>query len=177
MDFNAIWERVQRAIKLVPGVYEEIGNDQRATGQAMVVMGAASLISGLAPIFGPGDFGFGGWIGGAALAATLGLAIITGVIYIIGKFFQGQGEYIQLFRSLGFAGAPGALGIIPWIGGLAGVVWTVILAIRAVKEINRVSDGAAIATVLIPAAIFGILAVLLIILAGIALLGFAASQS
>jgi hypothetical protein len=45
VDFQAIWQRVQRAVKREDGVYAEIGADSAATVQAIVVVGIASLIS------------------------------------------------------------------------------------------------------------------------------------
>lgn len=176
MDFNVIWPRIQRAVKLEEGVYEEIGNDDSATVQAMVVVGIAALISGLGTLIGPGRFSIGGWIFGAILSATIGLAIGAGILFVISRLFKAQGGYIQLFRSLGYAYAPTALGIIPVVGGLVGGIWSVILAIRAVKETQSVSQGAAIAIVLIPVAILVILA-FLAFAAVLAMLGFAAANS
>ncbi|MDP3984530.1 MAG: hypothetical protein Q8Q52_05955, partial [Acidimicrobiia bacterium] len=60
---DAIIERVKRAVTLSAGVYEEIGNDAKATGQAIVVTVGAALIGGLGAIFpGGARFGFGAWI-------------------------------------------------------------------------------------------------------------------
>ncbi len=176
MDFNVIWPRIQRAVKLEEGVYEEIGNDDDATIQAMVVVAIAALISGLGTLIGPGRFRVGGWILGAILAATIGLAIGAGIIFLISRLFKAQGGFIQLFRSLGYAYAPAALGIIPIIGGIVGGVWSVVLAIRAVKETQSVSQGAAVAIVLIPVAIVLLLS-FLAFAAMLAMLGFAAANS
>lgn len=176
MDFNVIWSRTQRAVKLEDGVYEEVGNDDSATVQAMVVVGLAALISGLGTLIGPGRFGVGGWIINAILSATLGLAIGTGILFLVSRLFKAQGGYIQLFRGLGYAYAPTALGIIPVIGGLVGGVWSIICAIRAVKETQSVSQGAAAAIVLIPVAILFVIGLLLAVLVGVALLGVAANS-
>ena len=175
MDFNVIWPRIQRAVKLDNGVYEEIGNDDSATVQAMVVVGIVALISGLGAAIGPGNFSFGGWIIGAILSATIGLAIGAGILFIISRLFKAQGGFIQLFRGLGYAYVPTALGIIPVVGGLVGGIWSIICAIRAVKETQSVSQGAAVAIVLIPVAILFVIGLILAFAIGLALLGIANS--
>ncbi|MGH8875016.1 MAG: YIP1 family protein, partial [Acidimicrobiia bacterium] len=165
-----IVDRVLRAVKLDPALYREVGADQSKTIEAMVVTGVAALISGLGGVIFAGQ-GIGSWLLGAILAATLGLAIGTGIIFLVGKLFKGQGQYIELFRGLGYAYAPTALGIIPFVGGIVGSIWSIVCAIRAVREINRVPDGAAIATVLIPVAVVVVLALIVAALLGLALMG------
>ncbi|MEX0699919.1 MAG: YIP1 family protein, partial [Acidimicrobiia bacterium] len=98
-------------------------------------------------------------------------------LFVLSRMFKGQGTYIQLFRGLGFATAPQALGLIPIIGGIVGGIWSLLLAIRAVKETQQVTDGAAVAIVLIPAAIIGVLVFLLLVVLSIALFGAAAASS
>jgi hypothetical protein len=63
------------------------------------------------------------------------------------------------------------------IGAFVGFIWMVILSIRAVKETQQVSDGAALAIVLIPAAIIVVLVVIVVVVIGIGLLGFAAAAN
>jgi hypothetical protein len=175
MDFNAIWARVQRAIRLEPGVYSEIGGDQKATGEALVVAIGASLISGLGSILpGGAEFGFGPWIFGGVVGVPIGLAIGTGILWLVSRLFGARGEYIHLFRGLGYASAPQALGFVPLIG-IVGSIWSLVLAIRAVRETQSVSDGQAIAIVLIPVVISVILFVLIAAAAFVAFLGFADS--
>jgi hypothetical protein len=168
---NPIIERVKRAVTLSPGVYQEIGNDPQGTTQAIIVTGAAALIGGLGTLFGGRFFS---WIL-TPIYAVVGLAIGSGILFLLSRAFQGQGTYIQLFRGLGFATAPQALGLIPILGGIVGGIWSLILAIRAVKETQQVTDGAAMAIVLIPAAIIGVLVFLLLVVLSIALFGAAAA--
>jgi hypothetical protein len=173
---DPIIERAKRAIKLDPGVYAEIGNDPAGTQQSIIVVVAAALIGGLGPLIGPGDFSAGGWIA-SGLYAVVGVAIGTGVLFLIGRLFKAQGEYINLFRGLGFAYAPQALAIIPIVGGIVGTIWSIVLAIRAVKETQTVSDGTAAVIVLIPTAILLVLGIILAIIIGFALFGIAAANS
>lgn len=168
---NAIVERVKRAVTLSPGVYQEIGNDPQATSQAIIVAAAAALIGGLGALFGGR---FGDWILSPILA-VVGLAIGCAILFLLSRMFKAQGTYIQLFRGLGFATAPQALNLIPVIGGIVGGIWSLILAIRAVKETQQVSDGAAVAIVLIPALIIGFVLFLILVVLSIAIIGGAAN--
>ena len=170
---NPIIERVKRAVTLSPGVYQEIGNDPQGTTQAIIVAAAAALIGGLGTLFGGR---FGAWIL-MPIYAVVGLAIGSGILFLLSRVFKGQGTYIQLFRGLGFATAPQALGLIPILGGIVGGIWSLILAIRAVKETQQVTDGAAIAIVLIPAAIIGLLVFVLVVILSIAIVGAASASS
>lgn len=168
--------RLKRALRMEAGVFQEIGADAAATVQAVTVVVVTSLIGGLGALIGPGDFGFGGWILGG-IFSVVGLAIGAGIIYLVSRMFKAQGDYIALFRSLGYASAPQALGIIPFIGGIVGLVWSIILAIRAVKETQSVADGTAVAIVLIPAAIVFVIALILALFVGLAILGLGAAAA
>jgi hypothetical protein len=170
---NPIIERVKRAVTLSPGVYQEIGNDPQGTTQAIIVTVAASLIGALGTLFGGR---FVSWIM-AGVFAVVGLAIGSAILFLLSRVFKGQGTYIQLFRGLGFATAPQALGLIPILGGIVGGIWSLILAIRAVKETQQVTDGAAVAIVLIPAAIIGVIVFVLVVLLSIVIIGAASANS
>lgn len=165
---DVIIERLRRALQLQPAVYQEIAADEAATGQAVAVAAVAGLIGNLT-----GSGSFLGRVIAGAVGAVIGLFIWTGIIFLIGKLFQGQGTYIQLLRGLGYSSAPFALGIIPFLGFL-GFIYAIIMQIRAVREINRVSDGAAVATVLIPWAVFVVLGLLVFFAVVAAVLGFGA---
>lgn len=105
----------------------------------------------------------------------IGLFIWTGIIFLVGRLFKGQAGYMQLLRGMGFASAPFALGIIPIIGGIVGIVYSLIVQIRAVREINRVSDGSAAATVLIPFGVLFLLGILVFAAIVAAFIGLANS--
>jgi hypothetical protein len=170
---NPIIERVKRAVTLSPGVYQEIGNDPQGTTQAIIVAAAAALIGGLGDLFGGR---FGAWIFAAVMGPVV-VAVFSAIVFVVSRMFNAQGTYVQLFRTLGFAYAPQALNLIPVIGAFVGFIWMVILSIRAVKETQQVSDGAAVAIVLIPAAIIVVLVVIVVVVIGIGLLGFAAAAN
>jgi hypothetical protein len=168
--------RLKRALKLEAGVFQEIGADPAATVQAIIVVVAAALIGGLGALIGPGEFGFGSWIF-SGIFSVVGLAVGAGIIYLVSRLFKAQGDYMSLFRSLGYASAPQALSIIPIVGGIVGAIWSIILAIRAVKETQTVGDGTAVAIVLIPAAIVFVILLILVLAVGMAILGLGAAAA
>lgn len=178
MDLAAVWQRVLRAIRREPGVFSEIGSEEKATGEAIVVAIAASLLGGLGAVWpGGARFGIGSWLSGGIVGGLIGLAVGTGIYFLIGRLFKSQGTYIGLFRAAGFAWAPQALGIIPVLGTIVGGVWSILLFIRAVRETQSVSDGTATAVVLIPIGIGFLIGILFFFAAIAALFGFAAANS
>jgi len=174
---GGLMDRVVRAVKLDSTLYKEVSADETKTTEAMIVVAIAAAIGGLGLAIGPGNFRFGSWLLSIILAPTLGLAIGTGILWLIGKLFSGKAQFMEMFRPLGYAYAPSALAIIPWIGSLVGWVWSLVCAVIAVRESEEVSTGSAAAIVLIPAVVGFILAVILILIAGMALLGFAKAAS
>ncbi len=168
-----MFERMMRAARLDPTLYQEADADDGLTGEAFIVVALVGAVSGLlsaliSDVGGP----ISGLIGGA-IGAPVGLLIGAGVLLLIGKLFGGQAEYMGLLRSLAYAYSPAILGWIPFVGWIASL-WTLACAVVAVRESHAVSTGAAAAIVIIPAAIVFALVLLLVFVAGIALLGLAA---
>ncbi len=162
---DTLADRLTRALKLDSAVYSEVAEDPAGTTQALIVTAAAFAIGGLT---GEGNF-FGNVIGGA-VAGIVGLIIWSGVVLLLGKLFSGQATYTQLLRGIGLTAAPVALSVIPFLGFL-GLVYSLIMQVRAVKELHKISDGAAVVVVLIPWIIFTILAVIIAVAIGAALMG------
>lgn len=146
-------------------MFTEIAQDESATGQAVAISAVAAMISNLT------DSGaIVGRIIGGAVAGVIGLFIWTGIVFVVGKLFGGTADYIRLLRPVGYAAAPFAIGIIP-ILSLLGAAYSLVIQIRLVREVNRVGDGAAAATVLLPFAAIVVLVVIAIVALGIALAG------
>lgn len=162
---DTLADRLTRALKLDSAVYSEVAEDPAGTTQALIVTAAAFAIGGLT---GEGNF-FGNVIGGAVIG-ILGLIFWSGVVLLLGKLFSGQATYTQLLRGIGLTAAPVALWVIPFLGFL-GLVYSLIMQVRAVKELHKISDGAAVVVVLIPWIIFTILAVIIAVAIGAALMG------
>lgn len=133
---EAITARLPRVLKLEDPVFSEIADDEKSTIQAVVITALAAVIGNLTS-----EGNFLGNIVAGLIVAPIGLFIWTGILYLVGKMFGGQGTYSQLLRPIGYAGAPFALGIVPVIGGIAGLVYSAIIQVRAVMAVNKVNQG------------------------------------
>jgi hypothetical protein len=145
-----------RAAKLEPLLYEEVETDQDATIQAWV----AVLLSSLAASIGAFTHaGLGGLVM-VGLAALLAWYIWTFMSYIIGtKLFpvsQTSVTHRELWRTLGFASAPGILRVFGAVPGLTGIaflvaaVWMLMAAIIAVRQALGYTSTVRAAGVCIP---------------------------
>ena len=122
---NEFLNRMLRAAKLDPHVYEEVEADKDLFGQSMLVVILASLASGL------GNVAQGG-AAGIVLMTLLALVswfIWAYLTYIIGtKLLPTQdteADYGQLLRTIGFSSSPGIIRVVGVIPGLTGIVFTV----------------------------------------------------
>jgi len=132
--------RTTRAAKLESRLYEEVKTDKDATSQALVVV----LFSSLAASIGVSTrAGLGGLVMGG-LVALLTWYVWLFLTYIIGaKLFpvsQTSTSHRELWRTLGFASAPGVLRVFGAIPGLTGIaflvaaVWMLIAAVIAARQ-------------------------------------------
>ena len=132
--------RMTRAAKLEPRLYEEVESDTDATWQGVGVV----LLSSLAAGIGSSRYaGLGGLVVGGlvALIAWYFWAFLT---YLIGaKLFpmsQTVVSHREVWRTLGFASAPGVLrlfGAVPGCTGAAfliAAVWMLIATVMAVRQ-------------------------------------------
>lgn len=155
------------AARLDDAVYARVGPDESRTVEAVALVAAVYAIAGLATLL-FGDQGIGGWIASVLFGTAIAYPAWVLIVWLTGKFFGGQAGYLELARGIGFASGPWALSIVPVIGSIVGGIWSIVCQIRAVSVINRVSQGQAMATVLIPLAVFVLLG------AAVALLGLVA---
>tara|TARA_B100000965_G_C19446198_1_gene693152 strand:- start:209 stop:724 length:516 start_codon:yes stop_codon:yes gene_type:complete len=100
--------RIYRAIKIDPELYEEVEHDKSATIQAALVVVLSSLAAGVGAIhLGASNFLFGPFI---SLASWYFWAFL---IYIVGtKMFpdkQTKSNHGELLRTIGFSSAPGLI--------------------------------------------------------------------
>lgn len=147
-----IGNRIVRAARLEPALYEEVESDRSATGQAFVVVVLASIAGGIGAI---GASGLSGLALGA-FGAALGWVIWAFTILIIGTKVlatpETRADMGEVLRTLGFAASPGLIrvvGIIPGLGIIAGVaasVWTLAATVVAVRQaLDYSGTGRAIA--------------------------------
>lgn len=137
---TAYRDRLLRAIKLEPELYEEVESDRSASGQAALTVVLSSLAAGVGGAVG------GGWIGLAAntLVALLGWVVWAFLSFFIGSKLlpepQTRADMGELLRCTGFSSAPGlllALGFIPGLGGIirfAVGLWMLAAFVIAVRQ-------------------------------------------
>jgi hypothetical protein len=133
-------DRMIRAAKLEPALYEEVEADASATGEAMTVVFLSSLAAGV-----------GGWGSNGMTGAALGIggALIGWFVWAFLTFFLGtkllpgpstHANLGELLRTIGYASSPGvlrALGGVPTLGPLANAVaalWMLAAFVVAVRQ-------------------------------------------
>ena len=144
----AMSDRMMRAARLDPQVYEELEHDLTATGQALTVVVVVAVASGIGHALGeilgghPGA-ALGGFIAGI-VTALLGWAVWSFLAYIIGtKLFGGIATYGELLRTIAFAQSPGVLNIlnfIPILGGLLSLVVGLWILAATIIEMRQALD-------------------------------------
>lgn len=133
-------DRMIRAAKLDPALYEEVEADTGATGQAMTVVVVSSVASGIGTF---GSFGIAGVMVGVP-AALIGWFVWALLTWFIGTRFlaspETEADLGQLLRTIGFSSSPGvlrALGVVPGVGPwitLAAGFWMLAAMVVAVRQ-------------------------------------------
>jgi len=153
---NGLIDRMIRAAKLDPTLYEEVEADTDALGQAAIVVVLASLAAGIGSLSAAGPQGL---ILGA-VASLIGWGLWAALTYLIGAKLlpepQTRADIGELLRTLGFAGAPGVLrvfGAIPFLGTIVAILasfWMLAAMVVAVRQaLDYTSTGRAVAVCLI----------------------------
>ena len=137
---GSLQERMLRAAKLDPELYEEVEADPDTMGQAVTVVVLSALAAGVA------NFGEGGLVGVGLgiVAALVGWYVWALLTYLIGTRLlpepQTRADHGELLRTLGFASAPGVLrvfGIVPGLQApviLVTGIWMLVAGIVAVRQ-------------------------------------------
>jgi hypothetical protein len=160
-------ERMIRAARLDPALYEEVERDTSATGQAATVV----LIVGVAYAIGTLLSGGGVWAILSIVSVLLGWIAWSYITYFVGtRLFATPQTRVspgEMLRTLGFAHAPLILLVllfIPLLGWLAAAVGGVLALIAGVIAVRQAMDfdtGRAIGTVLVGAIVYIIIQVIL----------------
>ena len=151
---KSIIDRMIRAARLEPQLYEEVEHDQSATGQAMLVVVLGAIAGGIGALSG----GIAGLVVGV-IASLVGWAAYAFIAYWVGtNIFKGpqtEATWGQLLRTLGFANSPRVLlvlVIIPVVGifvGLAVFIWMLFTTVVAIRQALDCDTGRAIATAVV----------------------------
>lgn len=137
---NPYFDRMLRAAKLEPALYEEVEHDPSAMGQAMGVVVLSSVAAGIGSL----SAGIGHGLILGIITSLVGWFIWAGLTYFIGTRLlpspQTEADYGQLLRTIGFASSPGLIQVIGIIPGLRGIVslvagvWMLIAMVIAVRQ-------------------------------------------
>lgn len=149
-------DRIIRAAKLDPNLYEEVEADKTAMGQAMGVVVLSGVAAGVGAIAMHGAAG----IVNGTIGALIGWFVWAGLTYLIGTKLlpepQTRSDLGELLRTIGFASSPGlirVLGIIPGLGGIVffvASIWMLIAMVIAVRQaLDYTSTGRAVGVCLI----------------------------
>jgi hypothetical protein len=164
-QFRSLTDRMIRAARLDPQLYEEVEADRSALPQALLVVVIANICLGLgsalAVLVMPGVadglrflWALLWWAVGGILGWFVWSLIVYGIGATIFKGPQTETNYGELLRTIGFSASPGVIAIlslIPFIGWLIrlGVwVWMLVAMVIAVRQALDFSTGRAIGTVI-----------------------------
>jgi hypothetical protein len=148
---RSVLDRMRGAAMLDVATYEEVEHDEKATGQAAIVVIIVAVCSAIGAV----------WRGGpsiiiAPVSAILGWLLWAAVTYVIGdKLLGGTATWGELLRTLGFAQAPGVFmifGIIPLLGGIVRIavaLWLLVAGVIAIRQALDFSTGKAVVTAIL----------------------------
>jgi len=149
-------DRMIRAARLDPALYEEVEADTSTIGQATTVVVLSGLAAGIPALAAAGVrgiatvtlFTIAGWYIWAALTWFIGTRILPEP--------QTRADIGELLRTLGFSSAPGVLrvfGFLPVVGAgieLAAAIWMLASMVVAVRQaLDYTTTGRALAVCLI----------------------------
>ena len=151
---HSIIDRMIRAARLDPQLYEEVEHDRSATGQAMLVVVLGAIAGGIGALSG----GIAGLVVGV-VASLVGWVVYAYIAYWVGtNIFKGphtEATWGQLLRTLGFANSPRilmVLVVIPVVGifvGLAVFIWLLFTTVIAIRHALDFDTWRAIATAVV----------------------------
>ena len=165
---NNLLNRIARALRLDPGLYEEVERDRNAMGQAMLVVVLSAVAAGI------------GMYSDSSLLGLIGdiiIALIGWFLWAYIAFFIGtqvlpepttRADHAELLRTTGFASSPGIiriLGVIPGICILVSIVaniWMILAMVVAVRQaLDYRSTGRAVLVCIIGWLVYGLVNVLI----------------
>ncbi len=153
LNLDQVIQRLVRIAKFDISVFEEIEHDQNANIEAGLVVVVSSLLAAVGAAL--SGRGLGGFLIQFVVGTLLNWLLWSYVTMLIGtRLFDGEADFWEMARTLGYANAPAALGIlsaIPCVRGLVGLVtWALSLVIGflAVREaLDLPTDKTAITVV------------------------------
>ena len=136
---SSFLNRIYRAIKIDPNLYEEVENDKSATIQAASVVILSSLAAGIGAI----HLGVSNFILGPLLS-LVSWYFWAFLIFIVGtKLFpdnETKSDHGELLRTIGFSSAPGLIRVFGFTPELMSItfigagIWMLIAMVIAVRQ-------------------------------------------
>jgi len=118
-------------------------------------------------------------VGGSVMTALCSGLIVTvvgfylgnGLIYLGSRIFGGSGDfgtqvYLQSLVAVPVGIASGLVGLVPCVGSLIGLVLAIyglVLSVRVIKVVHNLTTGKALAAILVPGLVLGLIVVCLVI--------------
>ena len=141
-------DRVWRAAKLDPDLYEMVEHQPRYLPEAALIVAVTSVLAGLGGWITTGNF-VSGFIS-LLLVGLFGWLVWASVTLFVGtRFFGGTADLGEMLRVLGYASGPLALSIIPWGGAFIGGIWALVASIVAIKQGLDFSIAKALGTAIV----------------------------
>ncbi len=167
VDFAGMIHRMIRAAMLDAQVFEEVEHDPSKDQEALMAVLFVAVVNGvlafpISLIMGHGfvqaliSLVFG------VVWTVIGYYLYAYLAFYIGTLlFQGQADFGELRRVLGYAYAPSIVSWIPCIGPLVAAVWSFVAGVVAIRQALDVDTTKALLTALISIAVIFILAIVL----------------
>ncbi len=167
VDFAGMVNRMIRAAMLDAQVFEEVEHDPSKDQEALMAVLVVAMVNGVLafPISLMRGHSF------ATAVTSLVFGIVWTVIgyyiyaylafYIGTSLFQGQADFGELRRVLGYAYAPTIFNWIPCIGPIVAAVWSFVVGVVAIRQALDVDTTKALLTALISIAVIFVLAMIL----------------
>lgn len=130
------------------GFYNQIESDRTATFPALIVVIAATALSGVGSAIAT-EANIGAGALGGAVTGVVGWFVWSAIALLVGRgVFAGTADLGEMLRVIGFSYAPLMIGVVPWLG-FVGAAWALVAAVIAIREGLDFSSPKAIVTMVI----------------------------
>lgn len=146
------WDRIRGVFTFHAATFEEIEHDPSATRQALWVVMAVAVLTGLGAGIGALYSNRSFWVTFAFgfLWTFVSWFLWGAIAYWLGtRIFKGEASLSETLRTIGFAYAPLGLAIIPFIGGLIGAIYTTADGFLAIRQSLDLEDLQAFVTIVL----------------------------
>lgn len=155
--FDNFIDYVKQALEIVqlqPDAIDRASKDEGAfmMGLIIIAIGGVAMAIGSLAFFGIVAF---------PIMLIVGAFVFTGILHLLATMaFKGQGEFIEFFRPISLAYVLTWVNVVPFLNAILGLVagiWMMVVAVVVVERTYSLERPQAIATVVIPAVVLGIL--------------------